>query len=366
MAVDVSISYILVVSGRGNWLGSKMPPLEKRRKVLFGEIIDMFGLLKKLAYPIGIDISDESLKIVQLEHRGRSVGLIAGFSENRPEDIQPGGGNWQRWAIERIREWTSAGNFQNKDVIAAMPTNDVFIELMKMPKASEKELHSTIFSKIKTKLPFEPVQANIMLKYFPTIEDNILVMATERAVIEGHLAIYEKAGLAIKSMSAWPVALVNCYTRFFGRRQTDLDSVVMLVEIENDCTNVVICRHQNLLFARSIPVGATVQNNESEVTRLIMELTSCKRQFAQLYNNFQIDRLIFLSSRAEDREICATLAKKLEMPAQVGDCLAAAETADPYRLSREDRIYKQISGNPIDRRDNQVNWAIAFGLSLSS
>lgn len=322
--------------------------------------------MKKLAYPIGLDISNDNLKIVQLENKGRGVGLITGFSENRPEDIQAGGGNWQRWAIDTIRQWATVGNFQSRDVVAAMPTSDVFIDLMKMPKGNEKELYNTIFSKIKQKLPFEPVQANIMLKYFPTIEDNILVMATERAVIEGHLAIYEKAGLSIKSMSAWPVALVNCYTRFFGRRQTDLDSVVMLVDIENDCTNVVICRHQNLLFARTISIGAAQQNEESDVTRLIMELTACKRHFASMYNNFDIERLIFLSSRSEDRDICATIAKKMEMPAQVGDCLAAVETADPYRLSREDKNDRNITGNAIDRRNNNVNWAIAFGLSLSS
>lgn len=324
----------------------------------------MFGLLKKLAYPIGIDISDDSLRIVQLENKGRNVGLVAGFSESRPDDIQAGGGNWQRWAIDTIRHWTSTGNFQSKDVIAAMPTNDVFVDLMKMPKGNEREQQDAIFSKIKTKLPFEPVQANVMLKYFPTLDDNILVMATQRAVIEGHLAIYEKAGLGIKSMSAWPVALVNCYTRFFGRRQTDIESVVMLVDIENDSTNVVICRHRNLLFARTIYIGSEKKNDESEFTRLIMELTSCRRQFASMYSNFQIDRLIFLSSRAEDRDICAAIAKKLEMPAQVGDCLAAAETADPFRVSREDKGYEG-PGTAIDRRNNQVNWAIAFGLSLS-
>ena len=326
----------------------------------------MFGLLKKLAYPLGIDISNDNLKIVQLENKGRNVGLIAGFSENRPEEIQAGGGNWQRWAIDMIQQWTTVGNFQSKDVVSAMPASDVFIELMKMPKGNEKEVYNTIFSKIKQKLPFEPVQTNIMLKYFPTIEDNILVMVTERAVIEGHLAIYEKSGLSIKAMSAWPIALVNCYTRFFGRRQNDLDSVVMLVDIEKDCTNVVICKHKNLFFARTISIGSAQQEDESEITRLIMELTTCKRHFTSMYNNFQIDRMIFLSSRSEDRDICATIAKKMEMPAQVGDCLAAAETADPYRLSREDKNSKQILGNPIDRRNNQVNWAIAFGLSLSS
>ena len=99
---------------------------------------------------------------------------------------------------------------------------------------------------------------------------------------------------------------------------------------------------------------------------LIMDLTGCKRQFSSMYSNFDIDRLIFLSSRTEDRDLCAEIAKKLEMPAQVGDCLAAAETADPYRGSKEGKNKKNITGDPIDRRDNQVNWAIAFGLSLSS
>jgi hypothetical protein len=84
-----------------------------------------------------------------------------------------------------------------------------------------------------------------------------------------------------------------------------------------------------------------------------------------MYHNPQIERLIFLSSRTEDRDICETIAKKLEMPAQVGDCLAAAEAADPYRLSREDKTFREQPGIPIDRRNNQVNWSIAFGLSLS-
>ncbi len=337
----------------------------ERRKVFFGEIIKMFGLLKKLSYPIGIDISDDSLKMVQLENKGKSAGLVAGFSDICPKDIQAGGGNWQRWAIDTIRQWLSSGNFQNKDVVASMPAKNVFIELMKMPKAAnENELQNTIFSKIKQKLPFESEQSNIMIKYFPTIDDNILVLATEKDVIERHLAIYEKAGLAIKSMNIWPVALVNCYTRFFGRRQSDIESVVMLIDIESDCTNIVICRYKNLLFARTIPVGNSHKGDESAITRLIMELTSAKRQFSSMYNNFQIDRLIFLSSRTEDRDLCAEIAKKMEMPAQVGDCLAAAETADPYRKSREDKNKNKITGNPIDRRNNQDNWAIAFGLSL--
>jgi hypothetical protein len=62
--------------------------------------------------------------------------------------------------------------------------------------------------------------------------------------------------------------------------------------------------------------------------------------------------LIFLSDRAVDRNVCATIAKQLEMPAQIGDCLKAVEIGDPC-------------GPGVDRRGCKFSWATAFGLSLS-
>lgn len=325
----------------------------------------MFGFSKNRAYSIGIDAGDDSLKLVQLGENGKGICLIAGSNENRPEDIERGSSNWQRWAIETFGQLTSNGDFQGKEVIASIPTCDVFIDLIKMPNTKESELQDAVFSKIKLKLPFEPLEENTVMKYIPTEEDNILVMATDRQIIDRHLAIYEKTGLAIKSIGVWPVALTNCYTRFFGRRKTDLDVIVMLICIEANQTNVVICRHKNLLFARSISIGAKQLDEEKVVTRLVLELTACRRHFGSMYRNAQIERVIFLSGQSVDRDTCATMAKQLEMPAQVGDCMAAVEIANSCRLGRDPERDKGRLGTPIDRRDCQVNWAVAFGLSLS-
>ncbi len=85
-----------------------------------------------------------------------------------------------------------------------------------------------------------------------------------------------------------------------------------------------------------------------------------------MYTKAQIERLIFLSSRAVDEDVCVTIAKQLEIPAQVGDCLAAVQIADACSLGRDSEPdNKAVIGNPIDRRNCQVNWAVAFGLSLS-
>jgi Tfp pilus assembly PilM family ATPase len=304
--------------------------------------------------PIGIDMGDEVVKMVQLADNGHGIELIAGESRDLPEDIKAGSSQWQRWAIEAISELAANGRFRGRDVIAAISARDVFIEHVKMPKTpdgsgSDEKRQEILFLKIRQKLPFQSEDS--LIRYIPSEDGNVLAVAVEREIVNRHLAIYENANVHIKSIGIWPIALVNSYTLFFGRRQADVEAVVMLLEIDTNDTRAVICRHKNLLFARSIPVGARQLEANELIKRLVLELTACRRQFASMYKNAQIERLIFLCGQGT-QNTCATIAKQLEMPAQVGDCLAAVRTSSP-------------SDGGIDRRDCQVNWATAFGLSLS-
>jgi Tfp pilus assembly PilM family ATPase len=325
----------------------------------------MFGFIKNQTHSIGIDIGYDDVKLAQLGTNGNGLMLIAGNSKERPNDIRPNSLEWQKWAIEAMHLITNYGDFRGKEIIAAMPANDIFIDHVKKPKVEGRKLDDAIFTKIKQKLPFESLRDNTLMQCIPSEEDNVIVMAVERKIVNRHLAMYEEAGLAIKSICVWPVAMANCYVRFFGRRRSDLESVVMLICIESDCTNVVVCRHKNLLLARSVAIGVDRFDDEQAVTRLVMELTACKRQFGLMYRNPRIERLIFLSGRNVAKEVCATIAKQLEMPAQMGDCLTAVDVAKSCRLSRDSGDRRDQQGDGFDRRDSTVNWSVPFGLSLS-
>ncbi len=307
--------------------------------------------------PIGVDIGNDVLTTVQFERNKKGVLLSAAGYKNRPDNIEFGSSSWQRWAIETIRELTADSRFHGKEVIAAMPASEVFIDYIKMPKIEKGGMENAIFSKIKQKLPFKVDDA--MIKYIPAEDDNVMVIAVELKKIDRHLAIYEEAGLQIKSIAVWPTVLANGYAMFFGRRKSDIEAIVMLLNIDTSYTNVVICRHKDPLFACSIPVGAkhlkAASNNgntEAMIAKLVLELIACKRRFSSMYKEAHIERLIFLSSHTVDIGVCTTIAKQMEMPTQIGDCLAAVEAAN-------------IDGLVIDRRGCKVNCAIAFGLSLS-
>jgi Tfp pilus assembly PilM family ATPase len=276
--------------------------------------------------------------------------IISGGSRNMPNDIKHGSAPWQHWCLEVVKSLTFSNGFKGREIIVAMPAREVFIDVIKVDQANEDNVQEMAFKKAKQKLPFEADDA--VVKCIPSEEKNVVLIATERKKIDRYLAIFEKANLHIKSMGVWPLAITNTYVNFFARRQSDLEAVVFLIDVEQSSTNVVICRHKNLLYAHSIPIGAEQLEVNEMLNRLILELEQCKRQFYSLYKKARLERMIFLSGQMLDKEVYTKIAKQIELPAQVGDCLAAIEMQNPAEAG-------------IERRNCKINWSTAFGLSLS-
>lgn len=315
----------------------------------------MLSFLKRKVFPIGVDMGSETLKMAQLIEDSEKVRVLAGTKDDLPPEMKLGSSQWQHWVIKTIRQMLAQGTFKGKKVVTALPVNEVFIDQLKIPRTPEEKLRETVIAKVSGKLPFESKDA--LVQFVVTnvnSEIDVLVMATERTKVDQHLAIYEKAGLEVQSIGVWPLAMVASYANFFGRRRSDADTTVMLLEIGANFTKSVICRQKQLLFARLLPIGGKHLVNEETVKRLVLELTSCARYFQQAAKDSRIGRLIFLAGQGADRELCGSiveLAQHLEVPAQIGDVLAAVD------LSEE--------GKSFERRGSHVNWTSSFGLSLS-
>ena len=319
----------------------------------------VFDFLKKQVCPIGIDLGARHLKIAQLGHDNNGLYLHASGCENAPENIEIGSGNWQRWVAETTKDIIKYNGFKGKEVVASIFSDDLFIEQIKISKSPGINLEDAVPQKIGQKLPFNI--KNAIIKHVVTNNSNngdidVLVMAAEKEKINRHLAIYEKAGLDIKGINVWPVIMTNCYAHFFGRRQADTGAVAMLMDIGANSSDIVICKGKDLLFARAIPIGCCQFDQAGKIDEMIIEAEACCHYFESLASRSHIQRLLLLSGRGADDKICqkvSELAKRMKIPAQIGDVLAAIEI-------KADRI-----GN-IDRRNQNVDWTTAFGLSLTS
>jgi type IV pilus assembly protein PilM len=321
----------------------------------------MIGISKKVIYPAGIDLNSCHLKVSQLGLNNKGLFLNAGAIEAKPDDVEFGSADWQRWVVGMAKTMFARGGFSGKGVVASIPSENIFIEHIKVnADVSEVGVEKAVLSKIKTKLPFDPNGA--MVNYVVTgssengKETDVLVMAAEREVVNHQLAIYEKAGLEIKGISVWPLAMTNSYVKFFAQRKADVDVVAMLIDIDVTHTKVVISKQADLLFARLIPVGTMHLGSEEAAIKLVSETDACCRYFESMSQSNKVERLVFFSGRSANEVVCervSRLAERLQIPAQIGDVLAAVEIESGCDIT-------------VDRRGCQVDWAIAFGLSLTN
>lgn len=307
-----------------------------------------------------MDLGSRYLRLAQLGINGQGLFLQAAGLEARPDSIQPGSPEWQRWALGAMKQISRQKAFKGKKIVTALPSDDLFIDQVRISKSAGAQIEQSAFARVQNKLPFRPEEG--ILKYIAaehpdckSSETEVLVMAAHREKVDLHLAIYEKAGLEIHSINTWPYAMINSYIRFFCRRKNERDRVSILMGIGSNHCNVVVCRGTQLLFARVIPIGFDQMEQPENLPRMIAEVDACARYYETMPASKPIERLVFLSGSNVNRGVCdqvAEMAQRMQIAAQIGDVLSAV---------RVDPLEQKCM---IDRRNSKVDWAMAFGLSL--
>ncbi|MBC8378768.1 MAG: pilus assembly protein PilM [Planctomycetes bacterium] len=319
----------------------------------------MIRLNNRKTCPIGVDLGSDYIQLAQIGITKEGPFLQSAGISQRPEQIELNSPAWQRWAIDIIKDICQRENFKGKEVVTALPANDLLIEPIKIPRSALDRLDQVIPQKMQKRLPFPAENAlyqHVIVNNKDTsaAESDVLAIVADRETINRHLAIYEKVGLDIVGISIWPVAMIKSFTSFFCRRQNEQDKIAILLSIGIEHTNVVITRGPDLLFARVISIGHAQLEQGEMVQRLFSEIDACIRYFESSSGNHQIERLLFFTGSGVSGALCekvAELAQRIQVPAQVGDVLSAIE----------------INQGPeclVDRRNSRIDWATTFGLSL--
>ena len=313
---------------------------------------------RKHIYPIGVDLGSNSIKIAQLYLDNGKLDICDAAMILKPQELETGSGQWQRWAADQIKKTISSGHFKGVKVVAGIISDELYIDHIKIERVEDSKLEESVRENMKAKLPYD--STNAMLKYvaIPSSnpkELNIVVIAAERLKVERHLAILEEAKVEIAGMSVWPFAMSHAFTKFFARRESDKNKVALLLDVGHRHSDIVISRHEELFFARSVKHGLEDIKENGSCDILISEINACVRYFENTHKVDRISRLMFLSGASADQSVCralASLGREMEIVAQVGDCLEAIRPNPTKKLS-------------FERRGSKIDWSVAFGLSLT-
>lgn len=298
--------------------------------------------------PIGIDLEDDNLTLVQLFRDGEELSLIHAHKATGPQGMETDHHHWDQWACGTLQDILKTGRFNGRKVALALPVRDTFIDHLTIPQ-NTTDPSKAIFTQMQKKLPFKATLENTIIRYLPNEGRKVVAFALERERVERYLALCEHTHLHPDTFAVWPVAMANSYAKLWAQNPEEF---VMLVDIAKNYTNVVICRDRVLYYARTIPIGTHDLESNEMIELLSVQLDACRKHMVTLYGNRNIQRAIFFAGSVADPDIIRKIARKAQIAAQLGD---------PF----ETLTIPSNSTESVKVERCHTSWSVAFGLGLS-
>ena len=161
---------------------------------------------------------------------------------------------------EAIRRALEGRDFRSRDAVLCLGADNLFVQNMRVARASGDELTKIVCFEAAGRLPFGSEEAEIRyleaddVKQGDTVRREVILLASRRPSLERLLAVAERAGLRPTAIDVEPAAMLRCYARQL-RREDDQERRLMFVNMGASNTMAVIARGTDTMFIKYIDVG---------------------------------------------------------------------------------------------------------------
>ncbi len=169
----------------------------------------MFNLFNLNPEAFGLDISDSSLRIIKLKKKRNILGLASfGEIEIKPGIVKNGEIKNQQALTEAIKESfkkVKGQKLRTRYVVASLPEEEAFIQIIQMPKMNKEELKSAILFEIENYIPLSIEETYFDFQVVEPVYDHldhldVLIVAIPKKVIDPYISSLKGAGLIPKAL----------------------------------------------------------------------------------------------------------------------------------------------------------------------
>ncbi|MDD5072041.1 MAG: type IV pilus assembly protein PilM [Patescibacteria group bacterium] len=217
--------------------------------------------LKNSNYPLGLDISDLSLKLVQLDKAGGKIKIQALGKINVPEGlIVEGEIKKQEEVADLIRKLINKpryGKASSDVVVACLPETKTFVKLIEVEK-TPNDLADVIETEIEKHVP---LSIDEIYYDWQIIEEQenvqlVLIGAAPKKIVNQYTDLLDKAKLSVEALEIEPVSLCRSLLAeeslgFKG----EFNKNYAIIDIGAMRTSLVVYARNSILFTVSVPIS---------------------------------------------------------------------------------------------------------------
>lgn len=222
----------------------------------------MFNFSKKLAF--GIDLSDASLKMVQLKNDTGKLSISNFVKIDVPEGlVEEGIIKKEDKLIPIFKEAlnnSKRDSFKGKGVVCSLPEEKVFVRVIKIPKMKEEELSEAIKWEAEAHIPLSIDDVYFDWSVIKTKEDsnnsNILITAAPKDIVDKYVSFLKKINLIPIAFEPESFSVIRSLIK-----KDDLIPTI-IIDLGATGTNFVIFSGSDIRFTSHISISGNLLNNK--------------------------------------------------------------------------------------------------------
>jgi len=208
----------------------------------------------------GMDLSDLSIKVMQLEKDGKTE-RVKGYScvEVPPGVFENGKIINREKAVFFIKEAvkkTEPSKIKTKKVFCSLPESKVFLRMINVPELKEEELAEAIKWEMEASIPLPIDQVYYdwqVIESKSKGKQNILTMAAERKIVDEMLEVFKEAELETYGLEVESTASARSLIEQNGKEQPKNS---LIIDLGSQRTSFIIAVNGATCFTSSIPFSS--------------------------------------------------------------------------------------------------------------
>ncbi|RJQ13908.1 type IV pilus assembly protein PilM [Candidatus Parcubacteria bacterium] len=210
----------------------------------------------------GLDITDVTIRAVQLDRIAPHQVRLSSFTEVvlPPGLIEQGEIKSESAVIDvlkDLRKKTQFGSLKSKFVVASLPEQDAFMQVVSVPKMKKEEIDQAIRWEVEGNIPVNVEEAyfdwqNVdPIKKTPDHTD-VLVAASPRHIVDSYVSVLNSANFSIKALEIESTATTRAlFPGAFSSKP------VLVVDLGAARTSFIIFSGSAIRFTSSIPTSGS-------------------------------------------------------------------------------------------------------------
>lgn len=317
----------------------------------------MISFLKLKPTAFGLDISDLSLKVIQLKKKGKFFDLASyGETRMKPGIIEQGDIKDEKALSENIKKAIKdvcGEKIRTRHAVISLPEEKAFLQVIQLPLMKKEEVTKAVYFEAENyiPLPIEKVylDSQVISCDYKTNKLNVLIAAMPKTVIDLYVGALKEAGLKPVALEIESMSI----SRALVKEKTVCRPLILIDLGENRAGFSIFCEHSLRFttthesvcakkFTEAIAECLKVSFKEAEALKLkngiiegkygkkkidiftpilneLVDLTERYINYCEKQYNQKIEKIVLCGGGANLKGLDSFLGKYFQIPVELGN-----------------------------------------------